>query len=46
MSGIHFVTTHAEAKEMVKSAEHIYVGNCFCREGKEGNVCARTRHDV
>ena len=45
MAGIHYVCTREEARELADNAAEFWIGNCFCREGKEGK-CERSRHDV
>jgi ferredoxin len=45
MAGIHYVCTRDEARELVENAAEYWIGNCFCREGKQGD-CERSRHDV
>jgi ferredoxin len=45
MAGIHYVCTRDEARELADNTAEFWIGNCFCREGKEGK-CERSRHDV
>jgi Pyruvate/2-oxoacid:ferredoxin oxidoreductase delta subunit len=41
---MHYVCTHTEAENLIKTNDRFWVSNCGCREGK-GN-CARSRIDV
>lgn len=42
---IHYVCTHAEAKELIDKHNQFWVSNCGCREGNK-NGCQRSRIDV